>query len=109
MTVSPVPPGYHSVTPYLIVNDANRALSWYANAFGAREVMRLSAPDGRIGHAEIDIGGGRVMLADENPDIGAHGPGAYGGSPISLHLYVTDVDATVKKAAAARRDGQEPG
>jgi PhnB protein len=108
MPVSPVPPDYHSVTAYLIVNDANRALAWYANAFGAREVMRLSAPGGRIGHAEIDIGGSRVMLADEHPDIGAHGPGAYGGSPISLHLYVTDVDATVKKAAAAGATVKSP-
>jgi PhnB protein len=101
MPVSPVPPGYHSVTPYLIVNGASQALSWYAAAFGAREVMRLPTPGGRIGHAEIDIAGSHVMLADEHPDIGAHAPGAYGGSPISLHVYVTNVDAVMQKAAAA--------
>jgi len=101
MSVSPVPAGYHSVTPYLIVNGANKALPWYAAAFGAREVMRLPTPGGHIGHAEIDIAGSRVMLADEHPDIGAHAPGAYGGSPISLHVYVADVDAVMQQAAAA--------
>jgi PhnB protein len=108
MPVSPVPSGYHSVTPYLIVNDATRALTWYTHALGAREVMRLAAPSGRIGHAEIDIGGSRVMLADEHPDIGAHGPGAYGGSPISIHLYATDVDGMMKKAAAAGATVKSP-
>jgi PhnB protein len=101
MPVSPVPPGYHTLTPYLIVDDAARALAWYAQAFGARELMRLPAPGGRIGHAEIEIGDSRLMLADETPAIGAKPPGAYGGSPVSLHLYVPDVDATVAQAVAA--------
>ncbi|MDR3531307.1 MAG: VOC family protein [Rhodopila sp.] len=100
MPVSPVPPGYHSLTPYLIVDGAARALSWYVEAFGARELMRLSGPDDRIGHAGIEIGDSRIMPADENPGMGAKAPAAFGGSPISLHLYVPDVDATIAKAVA---------
>jgi PhnB protein len=100
MSVSPIPPGYHSVTPYLIVDGAARALDWYAKAFGARETMRLSGPDGRIGHAEIEIGDSRIMLADEAPEHDAKAPGAFGGSPVSLHLYVPDVDVTMAKAVA---------
>ena len=101
MPVSPIPSGYHSVTPYLIVDGATAALAWYAKAFGAREVMRLNAPGGKIGHAEIDIGDSRLILADESPAHDAKGPAAFGGSPISLHLYVPDVDATIAQAAAA--------
>jgi PhnB protein len=101
MSVSPVPPGYHTLTPYLIVDGGARALTWYAEAFGAREVMRLPAPGGRIGHAEMEIGDSRVMLADENPAMGAKAPGGFGGSPVSLHLYVPDVDATMARAVAA--------
>jgi PhnB protein len=97
----PVPPGYHTLTPYLIVDDAARALAWYTQAFNARELMRLSAPGGSIGHAEIEIGDSRVMLADENPAVGAKAPATFGGSPISLHLYVEDVDATISQAAGA--------
>jgi PhnB protein len=101
MSVSPVPPGYHSVTPYLIVDGAARALDWYKEAFGATELMRLPGPNGRIGHAEIQIGDSHVMLADEHPEIGAKAPAAFGGSPVSLHLYLPDVDAVIKKAATA--------
>ena len=101
MTVPLVPPGYHTLTPYLIVNDAARALSWYGEAFGAKEHMRLPAPGGRIGHAEIDIGDSRFMLADEAPVHDAKAPGAFGGSPVSLHLYVADVDAMMARAVAA--------
>jgi PhnB protein len=101
MPVSPVPAGYHTLTPYLIVDGAVRALDWYGRAFGAREIMRLAAPGGRVGHAEIGIGDSRVMLADEAPEHNAKAPGAFGGSPVSLHLYVPDVDATIAKAIAA--------
>jgi PhnB protein len=101
MPVSPVPPGYHSVTPYLIIDGAARALAWYTEAFGARELMRLSAPGGRIGHAEIEIGDSRLMLADEAPAHDAKAPGAFGGSPVSLHLYLPDVDATMARAVTA--------
>ncbi len=100
MSVSPVPAGYHSLTPYLIVDGADRALSWYAEAFGARELMRLAGPEGRIGHAEIEIGDSRVMLADEAPVHNARAPGAFGGSPVSLHLYVPDVDTLIAKAVS---------
>lgn len=100
MSVSPVPTGYRSVTPYLVVDGAVRALAWYAEAFGARELMRLAAPEGRIGHAEIDIGDSRIMLADESAASDARAPAAFGGSPVRLHLYVPDVDATIARAAA---------
>lgn len=108
MSVSPVPAGYHSLTPYLIVDGAARAIAWYADAFGAREAMRLAAPGGTIGHAEIDIGDSRIMLADENPAVGAKAPGALGGSPVSLHLYVADVDAVVARAADAGATVRSP-
>jgi PhnB protein len=101
MPVSSVPPGYHSVTPYIIVDGAARALEWYVRALGARELMRISMPGGKLGHAEIEVGDSRIMLADEAPDHGAKAPGAFGGSPISLHLYVPDVDATMARAVAA--------
>lgn len=101
MTVPPVPPGYHSVTPYLIVDGAAGAIDWYATVFGAKEHMRLASPDGKIGHAEIEIGTSRIMLADEAPEFMARAPAAFGGSPISLHLYIADVDAVLARAAAA--------
>ncbi len=101
MTVSPLPAGYHTLTPYIIVNNAADALGWYAEALGAREVMRLPMPGGKIGHAEIEIGDSRLMLADEEPGHDARPPGAYGGSPVTLHMYVTSVDAVVAQAKAA--------
>jgi PhnB protein len=100
MPASPIPDGYHSLTPYLIVDNATRALVWYTDAFGATEVMRLSAPNGKIAHAELQIGDSRIMLADEHPEIGAKSPAAFGGSPINLHLYVPDVDVDVDAAVA---------
>jgi PhnB protein len=97
----PVPDGYHAVTPYLICADATRAIGFYREAFGATERMRLGAPRGKIGHAEIAIGDCVVMLADEHPEMGARAPRSYGGSPVSLVVYVADVDATVARATAA--------
>ncbi|HEY4172642.1 MAG TPA: VOC family protein [Rhodopila sp.] len=108
MPASPVPPGYHTLTPYLIVDGATRALAWYATAFGARERMRLPMPGDKIGHAEIEIGDSCFMLADEHPAIGARAPGAFGGSPISLHLYVPDVDATLARAVSAGATVKNP-
>jgi PhnB protein len=108
MPVSPIPAGYHSVTPYLIVNGAARALPWYVQAFGARELMRLSGPDGKIGHAEIEIGDSHVMLADESLEHEAASPASFGGSPVSLHLYVPDVDATVARAINAGAELKRP-
>lgn len=100
-SVKPIPDGYHSVTPYLIVHDAKSALEFYKKAFGATELFRMDGPDGRIGHAEIRIGDSPVMLADEHPDMGAKGPKGYGGSPISLMIYVEDVDKVFARAIAA--------
>ncbi len=101
MPVKPIPDGYHAVTPYLIVKDASRAIEFYKKAFGATELMRMTGTDGRIGHAEIRIGDSPVMLADEHPDFGAKSPQTIGGSPITMMLYVEDVDATVERAVAA--------
>ena len=83
------------------MDGAATARDFYRQAFGAIERTRMPAPAGRVGHAEINIGDSVIMLADEHPEIGARGPRAYGGSPVSLHLYVPDVDATVQKAVAA--------
>jgi PhnB protein len=99
--VKPVPDGYHSATPYLIVDGAARALDFYKRAFGAVERMRMPGPAGKIGHAEISIGDSVIMLADEHPEMGARGPRAFGGAAVSLHLYVADADVTVKEALAA--------
>lgn len=99
--VKATPDGYHSATPYLIVDGAARAIDFYTRAFGAKELMRVPAPGGRIGHAEIKIGDSVIMLADEHPEIQARGPQHYGGSPVSILLYVDDVDALYKQAIAA--------
>ena len=99
--VRPVPEGYYNVTPYLIVSDAAGAIEFYKTAFGATELMRMAAPGGKVGHAEIRIGDSRIMLADEFPDMGARGPKALGGSPVNLHLYVEDVDGVARQAVAA--------
>jgi PhnB protein len=99
--VNHVPDGYHAVTPYLVINGAADAIEFYKSAFGATEVLRMPGPDGRIGHAELKFGDSHIMLADEHPEMGYHGPKTIGGSPISLMLYVEDVDAIVAKAVEA--------
>jgi PhnB protein len=99
--VKPIPDGYHAVTPYLSVAGAAEALAFYKRAFGASEVMRMPAPGGRIGHAEIRIGDSRVMVADEFPDMDFLGPRSRGGAAVHIHLYVEDVDAVVGRAVAA--------
>jgi PhnB protein len=96
-----IPDGYHAVTPYLSVRGAAAALEFYARAFGAREVMCMAQPDGRIGHAEVQIGDSRIMLADEFPEMDFRSPQALGGSPVTIHLYVDDVDGVVARAVAA--------
>lgn len=96
-----VPEGYNSLTPYIIVDGAARAIAFYQAAFGAGEVMRLDGPAGKIGHAEMTLGDAKFMLADEFPDLDAHGPGHFGGSSITLHLYVEDADASIARAVAA--------
>jgi len=99
--VKPIPESYAAPTPYLIVKGAAAAIDFYKKAFAAKEVMRMPGPDGKIGHADLIIGGGHVMLADESPQMGHRGPQSLGGSPVGLVLYVSDVDDVVKKAAAA--------
>src|SRR5215831_13548384 len=101
MPVKPIPDGYHTATPYLIVRDAARALDFYKKAFGATELMRFPAPGGKIGHAEIRIGDGVVMLADESPEMGYNSPQVVGGTPVSLMFYVANVDAVFARALAA--------
>lgn len=99
--VKPIPEGHNSVSPYLIVDGAERALEFYKKAFGATEVMRHKGPEGKIGHAEVRIGDTIVMLADEHPAFDAHAPKQFGGSPVSLHVYVENVDAVWKQAMDA--------
>lgn len=96
-----VPKGYHSITPYLIINNAAEAIDFYKEAFGAKEVMRMEHPSGKIGHAELKIGDAKIMLADEYPEMDARSPQAYGGSPVGIHLYIKNVDTIVEKAVAA--------
>jgi PhnB protein len=98
--VKPIPDGYGSITPYLIFEDANSAIDFYEKAFGAQELFRMPMGN-RIGHAEIQIGNSRIMLADEAPQMDAYGPKRHNGSPVSLMLYVEDVDSFTKKAVAA--------
>jgi PhnB protein len=100
MPVKPIPAGYHAITPYLIIDGAAQAIDFYKKVFGASEVMRM--PDRkRIAHAELKIGDSHIMLADDNPSMGYRNPKAVGGTPVSLLLYVNDVDATVAKAVAS--------
>jgi PhnB protein len=101
MAVKPIPDGYSSVTPYLAVRQAADAIEFYRRAFGAKERMRMVAPDGKVGHAELTIGDAVIMLADEYPDMDFRSPEAYGGSSVTLHLYVKDVDASFRKATEA--------
>lgn len=101
MAVKPIPDGYHTVTPYLIVQGAADAIEFYKKAFSASELFRMAGPDGRVGHAEIRIGDSPIMLADEFPDRGARGPKTIGGSPVTILLYVEDVDAVFGAAVAA--------
>lgn len=108
MAVKPIPSGYHAVTPYLVMKGASQAIDYYKKVFGAEELFRMSDPTGKIGHAEIKIGDSPVMLADEYPEMGFRGPDAFGGTPVSLLLYVPDVDATFQKAIAAGAKAIKP-
>lgn len=99
--VKPIPQGYHSVTPYLSLSDAARAIDFYKRAFGAQEVMRMDAPGGKIGHAEIKIGDSMIMLADEMPGSGCRSPQSLGGTTAGVFLYVENVDAVFNQAVSA--------
>jgi PhnB protein len=108
MAVSPIPEGYHTVTPYLIVAGAEQALEFYKTGLGATEIMRMADPSGKVMHAEIKIGNSIIMLADEYPEMGARGPLSIGGSPVGICLYVEDVDARFKQALAAGAKEERP-
>jgi PhnB protein len=99
--VKPIPDGYHTVTPYLIVRGAAEALDFYKRAFGAGETMRMAGPGGKVMHAEIQIGDSRIMLADEMPEMGFRSPASPGGAGTSILLYVNDVDTAANQAIAA--------
>ena len=105
--VKPIPEGYHSVTPYLIVDDAKAAIDFYTRALGATEKFRLPMGD-RIGHAEILVGDSHIMLADEFPDMGHLGPKARGGTTVSLMVYVEDVDSAFRQAIEAGGKEERP-
>jgi PhnB protein len=107
MSVNPIPDGYHSVTPYLIVDGAAEAIRWYGEALGAVEVLRLPMGD-KVGHAEIRIGNSHVMLSDEWPDYGKLGPKARGGATSGLNVYLEDVDAAFARALAAGASVERP-
>jgi len=104
----PIPEGYHSVTPYLTVNDAARAIEFYKRAFGAKEVLRMDGPPGKIVHAELDIGDSKLMLSDEMPGGSSRSPQSVGGTTAGVFLYVEDVDSVYKKAVSAGAKEEMP-
>lgn len=99
--VEPVPEGYRTVTPHLVVDGASAAIEFYQKAFGAKEISRMPGSKGKLMHATIQIGDSRIMLIDEFPEWGRHGPQPGGASPVSIHLYVPDADAVFERAVAA--------
>ena len=101
MAAKPIPEGYHTVTPYLAVGDAAQAIDFYTRAFGAKEVVRMDAPGGKIGHAELEIGDSRIMLSDPFPQSSTKPPKDLGGTSFSVMMYVEDVDAAFKRAVDA--------
>ena len=98
--VKAIPDGYEGITPYLICRNAEAAIDFYKNAFGAVELFRMGGEGGKVGHAEMKIGNAIFMLADEFPDMGAQSPETIGGTPVSLYIYVEDVDSFSEKAIA---------
>lgn len=107
--VKPIPDGYHTVTPYLVIRGASEAMNFYKKAFGAKELFRMPGPDGKkVMHAEMQIGDSIVMLSDEFPEMGGHSPQALNGSPVGIFLYVDDVDAVFNRAVAAGAKPEMP-
>lgn len=106
--VRPIPQGYRTVTPYLTLTDAGRAIDFYKRAFGAQEVMRMEAPGGKIGHAEIKIGDSMIMLADEMPGSGSRSPQSLGGTTSGIFLYVENADAVFNQAVSAGAKVESP-
>ena len=101
MATQPIPEGYHTVTPYLAVEDATEAIEYYTKAFGAKERVRMETPDGKVGHAELEVGDSLVMLSDPFPQASTKPPNELGGTSVSVFMYVEDVDAVVKQAVDA--------
>ena len=101
MNAKPIPDGHHTVTPYLALKNGVKAVEFYKKAFGATELSKLITPDGRLGHAEIQLGDSIIMMSDEFPEFGGKAPDTLGGTPVNIHLYVEDVDSFFKKAVAA--------
>jgi PhnB protein len=99
--VNPIPEDYPRVTPYLIVDGAADAIDFYKTVLGAAERMRMEGPEGKVGHAELELGNSVIMLADEHPEMDAHGPKSVGGTPVSLHVYVEDADSVFERATEA--------
>jgi PhnB protein len=108
MATKPIPEGYRTATPYLIIKGAADAIAFYKRAFGATELLRMADPQGRVGHAEIKIGDSVIMLADEHPAMGYRGPRSLGGSSVSILLYLEDVDAVFERALKAGAKAQRP-
>lgn len=99
--VNPIPDGYPRVNPYLIVDGGAEAIDFYKSVFDASERMRMGGADGKVGHAELEIGNSVIMLADEHPEMDARGPMTVGGTPVSLHVYVEDADSVFERAIEA--------
>jgi PhnB protein len=108
MATKPIPDGYRTATPYLIVKGAAEAIEFYKRAFGATEMLRMADPQGKVGHAEIKIGDSVIMLADEHPAMGYRGPRSLGGSSVSILLYLEDVDGVFERAVKAGAKAQRP-
>jgi PhnB protein len=107
-TVKPIPDGYPRVIPYLSIDGASAAIDFYTKVLGAKERVRMPAPGGKVGHAELEIGDSVVMLADAFPDMGGPTPKALGGTPVSLMVYVEDVDAVFERAIGAGATADRP-
>ena len=107
--VSYIPKGYNTVTPYLVIKGAAKAIEYYKNVFGATEVMRMAGPDGKVGHAELKIGDSYIMLADENPSMGYRSAESIGASPVSLLVYLPDCDQVVGKGSRGGSENPEAG
>jgi PhnB protein len=108
MAVSPIPEGYYSVTPYLIFTGADKAIEFYKKVFGATEFMRFDSPDGKVAHAELEIGNSKIMVAEEYPDRGFRSPQTVGGSASGIMLYVADVDRVFERAVQAGAKVHQP-
>jgi PhnB protein len=106
--VKPIPDGYPQVTPYLHVDGGDAAIEFYSKVLGAKERMRMPGPDGKLGHAELELGGSLIMLADEHPEMGVLSPKSVGGTPVTISVYVEDVDAVFDAAVAAGATAVRP-